>query len=66
LIAKCEDRVRQRGNNFIGLELKKGVKGELPKIKIISHGGEKTQADPNNQPKILKVLPKDDRYELEK
>jgi hypothetical protein len=63
LIAKWEDRVLQQGYNLISSELKRGIEGQLPKINIITHGGAKTGADADNQPKIQKVVPKDDRYD---
>jgi hypothetical protein len=60
---KWEDRVRQRGDNFIGIELRREFKGKIPKINIITHGGAKTGADADNHPKIQKASPKDDMYD---
>jgi hypothetical protein len=39
------------------------LKGQLPKINIVTHGGAKTGVDADSQPKIQKVVPKDDRYD---
>jgi hypothetical protein len=39
------------------------VEGRLPKVDIITHGGEKTREDEDNQPKIHKASPKDDMYD---
>jgi hypothetical protein len=43
--------------------LKRGFEGKLPNINIITHGGAKTRANANNQPKIHKFVPKDGRYD---
>jgi hypothetical protein len=60
---KWEDQACQRGSNFIGSEIKREVKGKLPKINIITHGGEKTGTDVDNLPKIQKEAPKEDMYD---
>jgi len=43
--------------------MKRRIEGQLPNIKIITHGGEKIEVDADNQPKIQKETPKDDRYD---
>jgi hypothetical protein len=64
LIAKWEDQVYQRGANIISSELKKKrIEGHLPNINIITHRGEKTGEDTDNQPKIQKTIPKDGKYD---
>jgi hypothetical protein len=44
-------------------ELKIGIEGHLSNIIIIYRGGAKTRVDANNQPKVQKVVPKDNRYD---
>jgi hypothetical protein len=63
LIAKWEDRARQRGYNSIGYEHRREVKGKIPKVDIITHGGGKTGKDADSQPKIQKASVKDDMYD---
>jgi hypothetical protein len=60
---KWEELIRQRGANFIGSELKNGIKENLPKINIITCGGTKIRVDANSQSKIQKASPKDDKYD---
>jgi hypothetical protein len=49
---KWEDRAHQRGVKFIGSELRGEVEEILPKVDIITSGGEKTGADADNRAKI--------------
>jgi hypothetical protein len=63
LIAKWEDRVRQRGTNLISLEIKRVIKGRLDNLNIITRGGSKTGADDDTPPQIQKETPKEDRYD---
>jgi hypothetical protein len=63
LIAKWEDRVRQRGAKIIRLELKREIKGHIQNINLINSGGENIGADAYGQPKIQKVIPKEERYD---
>jgi hypothetical protein len=60
---KWEDRALQRGAKFIGSELKNKIEGQLPKINIITRGGEKIGVDADNKPKIQKASLRDDRYD---
>jgi hypothetical protein len=60
---KWEDRVHQQGANIIISELKRGIERQIPNINIISRRGAKIGADAYNQPKIQKVVPKDDMYD---
>jgi hypothetical protein len=60
---KWEDWVHQRGTNLIILEIKRFIKGKLPKINIVTQGREKTDADVDNLPHIQKIVPKEDMYD---
>jgi hypothetical protein len=63
LIAKWEDRVRQRGTNLISSEIRRVIRGYFPNLNIITRGGEKTGDDVDNLPQIQKATPKEDRYD---
>jgi hypothetical protein len=66
LIAKWEDRARQRGENLINYEPRVVAKGRGPNINIITRGGEKTGIDAKipHQIKIQKVVPENTKYDL--
>jgi hypothetical protein len=59
---KWKDQAHQQGSNFIGSEIKRVIKGQLPMININTQGGSKTDVDTDNMPKIQKEMPKEDRY----
>jgi hypothetical protein len=63
LIANWEDRVRQRGNNLISLEIKRISKGQFPNLNIVTRGGAKKRVDVDTLPQIQKETPKGDRYD---
>ena len=63
LIAKWEDRVRQRGTNLISLQIKRVIKGQFPNLNIVTRGGAKIGADVDTLPKIQKATPKEDMYD---
>jgi hypothetical protein len=58
LITKWEYRAHQRGAKFISSKIKREVKGQLPRINIITQGGENTGIDVDNLHRSRKKCPR--------